>query len=353
MPMIQNLQFSLRNGLRWRIRRFNALLPARRLRRNPGELRTILVLFAGTYGDFVQVLPMLAEAAALWPKAQLHLYGSRSLLREFAFALPPRVVAAGLGDLLRFFLKPADLLLTTPIGVYRVRYDLLAWRLGRWCGGFRHAEEEGRSSYHFTLPLTRETVNFSEAAQQLPAALAARKDSLRPIHPLRLRVDEGSRFPFQIPVLFSLGGTGFLKALGLADMLRLIGEMMDRLSTTQVTLLAGPDDGELVSHLRRCYPDRQIWQYPPEELADRIRTWPGGLIGFDSFIAHFSLYLGKRMVVVHREKIPPGYDCAPFHRQIVLKKADGYDLAELGEFLAELGWRQELPTSGRPGQILP
>jgi hypothetical protein len=44
-------------------------------------------------------------------------------------------------------------------------------------------------------------------------------------------------------------------------------------------------------------------------------------------------------VVIHREAVPYGYDCAPLHRQVALRRAKDWDL---GEVWAALG----IPAAG-------
>lgn len=344
---------SLYQKARWRVRRLLQLYPQRHAIPVPAHAREILLLFAGTYGDFVQILPMAANIVAAWPKAVLRIYADKELLNEFAFALPPRARQATWLDLVRACFKPADLLLVNAVGVYRVRYEIAALRLGKMAGGFRYVQESRRSGFGITLPLTTEVGNFGELNQQLVTALASHKSLAASSTPLRLRHSAEKLFPFTAPVLLSVGSAGFREAVGFDGFVKLIEEIHDRLGHTQVTFVAGPQEQELVAHLARLYPHRECWVMPIDALASRIQEWKGGILGFDSFMAHFTLYLGKRMVVLHRSEVPYGYDCGPFHRQLCLQGKHGLSLHALDGFLNEVGWGQNLPSFGGPGQNLP
>ncbi len=338
---------------RWLLRHLLRYWPQRPAHPVSAQAREILLLFAGTYGDFVQVLPMTAMIAASWPKAVLRIYADKKLLNEFAFALPPRARRATWRDLLKACFQPADLLLVNAVGVYRVRYEIAALRLGKMAGGFRYVQESHRSGFGLTLPLIPEVDNFGELNQQLVMALVSHKIQTPSPTPLRLRFPVDKPLHFTAPVLFSVGSAGFRQATGFDGFLKLIQGVHESLGHTQVTFVAGPEDRELVSHLARLYPHRETWVLPIAALSERLLEWKGGVLGFDSFLAHFALYLGRRMLVLHQDKVPYGYDCGPFHKQLCLLGESGMSVQPVKDFLTEIGWGQNLPSLGGARQKLP
>ncbi len=302
--------------------------------------KRVWILFAGTYGDFVQILPMLHEAARLWPKATLKLYAPKRYYEAFGFALPPRMRRGRRMDWLIGLIHPADLLLMNAVCVYRLRYELLSLRIARAAAGFRYADEPFRAGLGWSVALTPEVVNFAEINHKLPMAVAASKlPSNQPL-PWRARIDPNEAFPFLGPVLFSVGSAGFKAAVGIGEYKRIIDKAVEMLGSTQVTFVAGPEDNDVVAHLVEAHPTRACWRLSLEDLAERLSEWPGCILGFNSFLAHFALYLGRRMVVLHAGAIPHGYDCAPFHRQLILpwdgmRGGGQLDLQPLHDFILE------------------
>lgn len=349
------MTFDLVNRSRWWVRMLLRRWPRRRHVRVGSDARHALVLFAGTYGDFVQLLPMLTEISRLWPQAAIDVFVSPRIFKAFTFALPAKVRCVGWAELLRYAIKPAELLFINAAGVYRVRFEIMALRLGRAAAGFHYAHEDYRAGLGWSLPLTPEVVNFAEANRQLPSALAVdpgMPPATRGYLPWHARIDVNAPFPFASPVLFSVGSAGFRQAVGTPSYLALIDEVILELQQrgfSDITFVAGPGDDEVVEHLRRSQVGAEVWRESAGELAEKMMAWPGGLIGFNSFMAHFALYLGRRMVVLHHRAVPFGYDCAPFHRQLVLKphlhagsqpkptgEAD-FDLGPVRDFLMEVG----------------
>jgi hypothetical protein len=338
----QSLRFGLRKCLR--------LLPRRAHVRVGPEAQRIGVLFAGTYGDFVQLLPMLHEAERLWPKAHMVVWAPRRLVDAFAFALPVRIRRGNLWDMVAGLLFPMDLVLMNAVCVYRLRYEWLSLRLGRAAAGFRYADEPFRVGLGWSVPLTSDVVNFAEANYELPKAVAAAKLPSSHQLPWRARIDPTVPFPFEGPILFSVGSAGFKQRVGISAYVQLIDGILALLPEAKVTFVAGPDDADVVAHLLANHPEKACWQISIEQLGVKMAEWPGCILGFNSFMAHFALYLGRRMVVFHLEKVPHGYDCSPFHKQVVLSTATGLDLGEFQEFLMESKrsqGRQELPGRDR------
>jgi hypothetical protein len=359
------------NRMRWFARSLLRLWPRRRHAHVGADARHALVLFAGTYGDFVQLLPMLTEVARLWPKAEVGVYAPSPVFNAFTFALPPKVRLVGKVGLFRYLFKPADLLCINAAGVYRVRYEIAALRLGRVAAGFRYAHETHRAGLGWSVPLTQEVRNFAEANRQLPSALSPKAAnrvsgsalaSVSHSLPWPMRIDVNAPFPFGAPVLFSVGSAGFRRDVGLTPYLHIIDgvvKVLAEMGLAEITFVAGPGDADVITHLRSTYAGSDIWLESAADLAEKLRTWPGGIIGFNSFMAHFALYLGRRMAVLHHTAVPHGYDCGPFHRQLVLTADSRFDLAPVREFLAEANrnrlamMRQKLPGSEPPGKNLP
>jgi hypothetical protein len=332
--------------VRFGMRKVLRHLPRRAHVRVGPEAKRIGILFAGTYGDFVQVLPMLHEVERLWPKAKILIWAPLRLYESFAFALPVRVRRGAWWHLIYGLAFPLDLLLMNAVCVYRVRYELLSLRLGRAAAGFRYAHEPFRVGLGWSVPLNTEVIHFAEANYELPKFVAAAKLPTTNSLPWRARIDPNAPFPFVGPILFSVGSAGFKNAMGLTAYLGLIDAIMHELSDAKVIFVSGPEDAEVMAHLVAHYPEKACWQLTIEELSEKLREWPGCLLGFNSFMAHFALYLGRRMVVFHLEKVPFGSDCSPFHRQLVLTAESGFGLQEFRELLSTVPKqkpRQELP----------
>ncbi|HKP96604.1 MAG TPA: hypothetical protein VJ385_12670 [Fibrobacteria bacterium] len=332
--------------VRWRMRGFLRLLPARSpgaesaAEENPfaGRLR-IAYMFTGTYGDFVQILRPLNRLAAAFPHAEIRLHGADRYAREFSSELPPGLRIAHSFDPFRWVLDPVELLLTNCVGVYRVRLDFAARFCARRAYGFRHSHETRRGGYAATIPLLPEVRSFAEenlkvldlaGVPQMWGLLERRGESLEAGEAL---------FPGEpVPawgkgkILFHIGSAGLKRDFGLKVYTRLVFGILSKLDGRPVEVVMGPGDEDIALEVRSGtgYVPQM---FPLSRLIRILRSFEGTVLCFNSFPAHICHYLGRSAIVMHREAIPYGYDCAPLHKQVVLSPDKGWDLREVWEAL--------------------
>lgn len=326
---------------RWRLRALLRLLPAKK----PGRVLAdedagarIAYLFAGTYGDFAQALRPLARLAEAYPRAEVILVGGSRIAREFAGELPASLRIARGGEIGRWIFRRVDLLATNCVGVYRVRFDWIARFCARRAFGFSHAGEARRGGYTATLPLVPEARSFARENLNLLDLAGVPGNASRPaLSGTRNAGGEGG-------ILFHIGSAGLKRDFGLRTYARLVLSILNGLRGRRIEVVMGPGDEDIAWEVRSGA-GLAPQMYPMGGLIRRLRAYEGTVLCFNSFPAHLCQYLGKPAVVIHREHIPYGYDCAPLHRQIVLKRNRGWDLEELWRELARAGLRP-LPPGG-------
>lgn len=328
ISLLQHVRFGLRKILRHCPRRRHVLVGP--------EAKKIGILFAGTYGDFVHLLPLLHEVSRLWPKANIRVWAPKRYMDAFAFTLPKRTWRGSYWHLFAALFFPIDLLFMNAVCVYRFRYELLSLQLGRATAGFRYAHEPFRPGLGWSIPLTSEVTSFAEVNYQLPRAVAAHYQPSKEHTPWQKPITRTALFPFLGSVLFSVGSTGFKNSVGFKAYCNLIDRICTEIGTAHVTFIAGPTDQDVVDYLLSTKTRPTIWRETIARLAEKVVSWEGCLLGFDSFMAHFALYLGRRMAVIHLNEVPYGYACAPFHRQIVLNPHENLSLAPFRAFLGEV-----------------
>ena len=327
---------------RWRIRKLLSVLPARmpataRGVKPPGR---IAYLFAGTYGDFVQILPALRRLATAYPNADLVLCGGHEYARDFSSEVPRNLRLAKSWELWSWMLSPSDLLFTNAVGVFRGHFDLAARLTARKAFGFRHENEARRGGYSRTLRLDPSAVSFNEENLKLldlaqvpecwgvgpgpgtgtaPPADAAM--SVRPSEPW----GKGR-------ILFHIGSSGLKKDFGLTAYACIITDLLSRLEEKQVELISGPGDGDIVAAIK-AETHFAPQEYPIAKLIRMLRGYEGTILCFNSFMAHLCHYLGKPAIVIHRQVVPYGYDCSVIHRQVVLTRENGWGSGQVLEAL--------------------
>ncbi|MEO6096915.1 MAG: hypothetical protein ABIW76_15065 [Fibrobacteria bacterium] len=340
--------------VRWRMRGLLKVLPARvppsdsaaasashasfsaaALSSGPVAGRRIAYLFAGTYGDFVQILIPLKRLAAAFPAAELLLYGGDRYARDFASELPAMLRIAPALEPMQWCKEPVDLLFTNCVGVYRVRFDFLARFCARRAFGFRHAHETHRGGFAATLPLDSGVRSF--AAENLRVLDLAGVDPLPPS-----TVDPQNPVEGEVPawgkgkVLFHIGSAGLKQDFGLKAYTRLVLNVLGHLERRPVEVVMGPGDEDVAVEIRaRTGFNPQI--YPLPRLIRILQAFEGTVLCFNSFPAHICHYLGRPAIVMHREAVPYGYDCAPLHTQVILKRIEDWDLAGVWEALQQDG----------------
>jgi hypothetical protein len=327
--------------LRWRLRGLLYVLPARGAvpaPAGPFEGYRIGYLFAGTYGDFVQVLRPLRRLAAAHPGAELILYGADRYAREFAPELPAALRIARAGEPWAWVRKPVDLLLTNCVGVYRVRFDWIARFGARRAFGFRHSHEPRRGGYAATLPLLPGVRSFAE--ENLRALDLAGVPDADPVP-----AGPGGLPPWgKGKILFHIGSAGLKKDFGLRAYSRLVLGLLNRLDGRPVEVVMGPGDEDIALEVRSgtgFVPQ----MYPLARLIRILRAFEGTVLCFNSFAAHLCHYLGKPAVVIHRGAVPYGYDCAPLHRQVVLTADTDWELGGVWEALGPIEDPASAPSS--------
>jgi ADP-heptose:LPS heptosyltransferase len=331
---------------RWRVRKLLSLLPQRDAAtargKDPGR---IAYLFAGTYGDFVQILPTLRRLAAAYPAADLVLVGGADYAREFSTEVPRILRLASASEPWSWIFSPADLLFTNAVGVFRGHFDLAARLCARKAFGFRHQEEERRGGYSRTLRLDREVNTFNEENLKLldlaqvpecwgvgPGPGCGASPPPDPAMPFRPAEPWGKG-----RILFHIGSAGLKKEFGLSTYAGLINEILHRLEDKKVEILIGPDD-EDVTALVKAESRFPVQQHPMAKLIRMLRAYEGTIVCFNSFMAHLCNYLGKPAIVIHRGAVPYGYDCGVLHNQVVLSPDSGWNTREV---LRALGVAQD------------
>lgn len=327
--------------LRWRVRGLLKALPSRRAPSDPAAAARIAYLFAGTYGDFVQALRPLNRLAAAYPGAEIILCGAERYAREFASELPPGLRIARAGEPWSWMRDPVDLLLTNCVGVYRVRFEVAARFCARRAFGFRHAHETRRGGYAATVPLVPEARSFAEENLRVldlagvPEAPEA--SDAKPEPAARPSAYGWSNAEIVPPwgkgkILFHIGSAGLKKDFGPRAYAKLVLGILNRLEGRPVEVVMGPGDEDIALEVRSG--TRHMPQmYPLSRLIRILKAFEGTVLCFNSFPAHICHYLGRSAIVIHREAVPYGYDCAPLHRQVVLTSGSDWDLGGVWDAL--------------------
>jgi ADP-heptose:LPS heptosyltransferase len=320
---------------RWRLRGLLAVLPARGpapLAAPPGAGVRIAYLFAGTYGDFVQALRPLARLAATYPRAEIVLWGADRYAREFASELPANARVARAREPWTWVLAPVDLMVTNCVGVYRVRFDWAARFCARRAFGFRHSHEARRGGFAATLPLLPAIRSFADENLKV-LDLAGISGDWAAKNPGAAASPAAGQEPWgRGKILFHIGSAGLKRDFGSATYARLVLALLNGLEGRPVEVIMGPGDEEIAQEVRNGT-GHAPQLYPLPRLIRILRSFEGTVLCFNSFPAHICHYLGKPAVVLHRLAVPYGYDCAPLHRQVILRREDDWDLTEAWQAL--------------------
>ena len=140
-------------------------------------------------------------------------------------------------------------------------------------------------------------------------------------------------------LVFHIGSAGLQRDVGPAKYRELISHLLDFFKEQKydITVISGPADTALTAHIHTHYPETEVMVNTLVELKSYLENFSGTIICFNSFIAHFTHYLQKKTIVLHQNKIPPGYDCSPFHLQIILKDEEDLSLKQVFELLKRSG----------------
>ena len=302
------------------------------------EASTLLYLFAGTYGDFVQILRPLEKLASVAPKATIYLLAPPKIAKAFKAFLPDSVEIVGWRRAWLLSFRGIEVLLTNAVGVYRVRFDLLASLSGKISLGFRHPEEKKRGAYTATLPLTPAIKNF-ETANLALLRLAGISSATSATLPAWKPKDATEETVKTNRWLFHVGSAGLLRKMGMPKYSSIIREILLQSSGNIEEIIYGPGDEKIVAMLRGEFPSLRYSCPDLGRLANQLQAHPGNVLCFNSFLAHFCRYLGVPAKVIHFGKVPYGYDCEPLHFQYVLgedgvvdSKIISYNLRHRGFF---------------------
>jgi hypothetical protein len=240
---------------------------------------------------------------------------------------------------MRFF-KPADLLLTNVIAVYRVRFELAARLSSANAMGFCYGDEQGRRAFSRCLRIetgyrdyTRLNLELIHLIHKADEFLVEKIHSTHYLEPdtraaTFVHVAEPSK------ALFHFGSAGLKQDVGLKNYVRIIHDVLDffREQGMAVSCVAGDMDADVRELVQEHFPQLKIREYTLEALRPVILDWAGWLICFNSFMAHYCRYLKKPAVVLHNRQVPVGYDCSNIHRQIVLHEEENWRLDEFKRF---------------------
>ncbi len=318
--------------IRWRMRELLNKLPSTAVR-EVREIRSMGYLFSGTYGDFVQCLDTLHFLAAWKPEAEFFVAAPRKYLVDFDTRLPASVRFTTYGELLARVARGqgrCDVLLTNAVGVYRVRFEMLARVVGKISAGFSYPSERPRSSYHVCQSLPKGDCNFSDENLKLARAVARAAGGMvprwaEPAIPRKMPTTEAG------PLLFHVGSSGTFRRLGLQPYLRLVHSILMGLlkAGMPVTVIHGPQDEEVASYVKSTFPEVPIGFHKMERLFQTVEAHRGPVLCFDSFMGHLCHHLIRPAYVVFLGAIPYGYNCSRIHRQVVLAPRGEFDPAAL------------------------
>ena len=90
----------------------------------------------------------------------------------------------------------------------------------------------------------------------------------------------------------------------------------------------GPGDAD-VAQLVKATSRVPIQEYPVNRLIRQLRSFQGTVLCFNSFMAHLCHFLGKPAVVIHKDRVPYGYDCSVIHNQVVLSPINAWDIRDV------------------------
>ncbi len=353
--------------LRWRIK--NALSSLPRLHgqgsgddfRNPAIKEkdlTVIYLFSGTYGDFVQVLPVLNQLVKVFPKSDILLFGAEKYFFDFHSILPEKIRCLEKWAWIRRIFSPYDFLFTNAVGVYRLAFSVKAQFYSRFAYGFRYREEAEGRGYAAALSLKPEVKNFAEENLRLLelSGLVDEKDLQTEIWQGR---SEHKPFSNKADILFHIGSAGLKNDFGMELYEKIVLNVLQILSKraneekTHLELIYGPGDAEIAERVRHYLdnnsgmgnsgkenstvtsplPIPELKQIPLAALIQKMQGYSGNVIAFNSFFAHLCWYLKCPAIILHRIAIPYGYDCSPLHRQVILQPEKAWSLQEFEDLL--------------------
>ncbi|MBF0431298.1 MAG: hypothetical protein HQK83_08475 [Fibrobacteria bacterium] len=322
------------NG-RWLARKILRLLPPKqRGKAQEFPIKQIAYLLAGTYGDFMQSLPAINTLQEKHPNANITLICPDFDPAHLLFLLPERVQFQQASWLFRQLFHPIDLILTNPIGAFRVKFDYAARFCAKTAYGFCYTDENGRSAYHFCYRLT----NNIKSNMLLNMELISRtgKPITSSVGEFKNPENQYKAEPFrathsQPDVLFHCGSTTLQTDFGTKRYQSIISEICKWVISINAPLevIAGPTEASLLSKLNKKYPKLKTGTYSVEQLASRLEQHSGPIICFDSFMAHFCAYYKKAAIVINRELVKPGYDNSTLQTHVVLSKKTNWKLDNL------------------------
>jgi hypothetical protein len=274
----------------------------------------------------------LARLAATYPRAEIILWGADRYAREFASELPANARVARVGEPWAWIPDPVDLMVTNCVGVYRVRFDWVARFCARRAFGFRHAHEARRGGYAATLPLLPGLRSFADENLKLLDLAGISGDWAAKSPGAGASQGAGQEPWGGGKILFHIGSAGLKRDFGLPTYVRLVLAILNGLDGHPVEVIMGPGDEDIAQEVRSGT-GHAPQRYPLSRLMRILRSFEGTVLCFNSFPAHICHYLGKPAVVLHRQAVPYGYDCAPLHRQVILKREGEWDLGEVWQAL--------------------
>lgn len=291
----------------------------------------------------MQALPGLHALEAAFP-GRVRAWLPGTLRRDFAPLLPLGWAGeAGLTrrDFAFALVRPADRLYVNAPGVWRVRFDAAARLCARASFGFRHAEESSRRAYTLALPLDDTRRDFASAFLELIAASGVSGvPSFPPAPPSAAQGAQAGK-----GVLFHIGSRGFRRALGDGAFVDLCETLLRPFAEVPVHLRYGPGDEAVAQALGSRSSAWNPEAPPPAELAQEVQSFRGAVMCFDSFFAHFCRYYGRPAWVLHRDRIPYGYDTGDLHRQWVLSGEESFE-RQAEALAAAMRAGGEFPVSG-------
>lgn len=323
----------------WLLKKILNSLPAKKanlpVNESPSTISSIGYLFSGTYGDVVQCLPVLESLSKQYPATLIQIVMPVRLFESFKGFFPANVKRAKGREIILWIIKPRSLILTNTVGVFRVGFE---W-IGRFCGhrslGYCYSEEKGRAGYSYCLQLTSDYRYIIHWNMLLLTKICVAKsfETTQEEAPLKSTslLSDREDLSSKKKILFHIGSAGLQNDVGEKRYGTLISELIDYLTSQsyELTVITGPSEGGLIHYMENKHPKIILKSYALSDLKATVESFQGTLLCFNSFFAHFTYYLKQSAVVLHQNAIPRGYDCSPFHKQIILQDKENLSLKEV------------------------
>ncbi len=318
-------------SLRWAAKRILGIFPEKKVQPITNAApQSVLYLFAGTFGDYIQILPALKALSDKYPASAIYLYSCDLEMSKVDVLLPVTVIPIQFRNILTKRPGFFDFVYSNSIAAYRVRLAWISYIYGKISMGYCYRDDVGRNSNHLSMRLIGSIRNYAalnrHLVQRYPESGMPRV--IRP--PSQYCEVPGYEEPFKLKssVLFHCGSTTLLSEFGSARYGELIKKILFIISKAacHIEVVYGPKEKHLIKSLTNSGLQFKQSSYNLTDLKEKLDVYEGTILCFDSFMAHFCRYLNKRALVFYRELCKTGYDNTPFHYPVILRSEDNWSL---------------------------